>query len=338
MITIYVGLDDTGDLLELVTSLAKQFDEDLADPRGAGRIRPPLPMPPLDPSMEAEALVLEVIKRIQDTRERFEGENIHLRSMCPDCPTKGAKLCSRRVRNDREEAADVAHSSVNLISEALLMLAHACGPQLTPITREALLAALTARNAAIEGDHKEVDEFSRIWLGITHPEKWRDAVEMALLGDWVTNLGRGILRDPAVVDLLRHHTQIEHRHLQPLWERKVNGRRTMLLSQPVGSDQVLQDLLTECRTPETELSRTEHDGRIAAVFRRLTQDEVTVAATWAEAPDISWHQAALTERLPEAFGERVRRRLKRLGKQHTQRLQASASSIRTAGSLSLPHQ
>ncbi|NED34855.1 hypothetical protein [Streptomyces sp. SID8499] len=327
MITIYVGVDDASDLLELATSTSKQFEEELADPRGTGRIRPPSPLPPLEPSMGAEALALRMIQRIQDTRERFEEWNIHLRSMCPDCPAEGAKPCNRLTGRRRNDAADVAHSYVNLISEALLMLARACGPRLTPIARETLLAALTARNAAIEGDHEAVDEFSRTWLGISHPDRWRDAVEMALLGEWVNNLGRGVLNDPAVADLLRHHAQIEHRHLQPLWERKVNGRRTTLLSQPMGNDLTLQDLVTECRTPETQVLYTEHDSRVAAVLRKLTPDEATVAAKWAETPDISWHQAALAERLPETFGERVRRRLKRLGKQHTEHAQAAATSV-----------
>ncbi|MGI5456409.1 hypothetical protein ACQEWB_25230 [Streptomyces sp. CA-249302] len=327
MITIFVGVDDASDLHEFAISTAKQFEEDLADPRGSGRIRPPAPLPPLDPSMAPEALVMRILKRIQDTRERLEEENVYLRSMCPSCPTKGNKQCSRLTRYSRDDAADVAHSSVNLISEALLMLANACGPQLTPITREALLAALTARNAAIEGDHEAVDEFSRIWLGVNHPERWRDAVEMALLGEWVKSLGRGTLRDPAVVDLLKSHTQIEHRHLQPLWERKVNGRRTSLLSRPVGGDLTVRDLLVEHRTPETEVLHNEHESRVNTVLHGLAPDEAIVATRWAEAPDLSWQQAALSEQFPETFGERVRRKLKRLGKEYIARAQAASNAV-----------
>lgn len=325
MITIYVGVDDASDLHELVTSTAKQLEEDLKDPRGKGRIRPPSALPPLDPTMGADALALRMIKCIRDTVERFEEENVYLRSMCPDCPVEGDRQCSRRTGNRRDDTADVAHSSVNLISEALLMLARTCGPRLTPITRAALLAALTARNAAIEGDHATVDEFSRIWLGITHPQRWRDSVEMALLGDWVDNLGKGVLGDPAVVNLLRHQSQIEHRRLQPLWERRVNGRRVSLLGQPVGSDLTLLDLLVEHRTPEAEVLYSEQESRIAAVLHRLTPDEAVVAVIWAETPELSWQQAALAEQFPETFGERVRCKLKRLGKQYTERAQAAGT-------------
>ncbi|MFF6986295.1 hypothetical protein [Streptomyces sp. NPDC010273] len=326
MITIYVGGDDASDLHELVTSTAKHFEEDLADPRGNGHIRPPAPLPPIEQTMGADALVLRMIERIRDTRERFEEQNVYLRSMCPDCPGEGDGRCPRWT-DSRDDTADVAHSSVNLISEALLMLARACGPRLTPMTREALLAALTARNAVIEGDHEAVDEFSRIWLGITDPKRWRDAVEMALLGDWVDNLGKGVLGDPAVVDILRHLAQIEHRHLQPLWERRVNGRRVSLLSEPVGADLTLQDLLIERRTPETEVLYGQHESRVASVLRRLTPDEAVVAAIWAETPELSWQQAALAEWLPGKFGGRVQRKLKRLGRQYVERAQAAATSM-----------
>ncbi|MEU6354963.1 hypothetical protein ABZ896_37575 [Streptomyces sp. NPDC047072] len=328
MITIYVGVDDAGDLRELAASTARHLEEELADPRGNGRIRPPAPLPPVDPSMGPEALVLRMIERIQDTRERLEEENVYLRSMCPDCPVEADARCPRWKGSPRDDAADVAHSSVNLISEALLMLARACGSRrisLAPLTREALLAALTARNAAIEGDREAVDEFSRVWLGVNRPERWREAVEMALLGEWVEHLGRGVFRDAAVVDLLKRHTQIEHRHLQPLWERKVLGRRTVLLSRPVGDDLTVRDLLVEWRTPETEVLSTEHESRVAAVLRGLTPDEAGVAVRWAGTPDLSWREAALAERLPETLGERVRRKVKRLGAQHTARAAGAAA-------------
>ncbi|MCI3240889.1 hypothetical protein [Streptomyces spinosisporus] len=266
-----------------------------------------------------------MIQLIQRAKADLEGENAQLRSMCPACPPEGTMKCPRVTGNPRDDASDVAHSSVNLISQALLMLADACGPRLAPVAREALLAALTARNSAVEGDHEGVDEFSRVWLGIRQPEQWREAVEMALLGDWVHQLGRAVRDDPGVMELLRRDTQREHRRLQPLWERKVNGRRTNLLSQPVGTDLTLHDLLIESHTPESEALRGElEDSRISTVLRHLTSDEARVAATWAEVSDISWHQAALHAGLVATYGERVRRRLKRLGKQHTQREQAAA--------------
>lgn len=54
--------------------------------------------------------------------------------------------------------------------------------------RSALREALSARNAAIEGDSERVDLFSKSWLKLDRPAAWRPAVEMALLGDWVGTL------------------------------------------------------------------------------------------------------------------------------------------------------
>ncbi|MFF1909228.1 hypothetical protein [Kitasatospora sp. NPDC058218] len=177
------------------------------------------------------------------------------------------------------------------------------------------------RNAAIEGDTAAVDEFSRTWLGTSRPERWREAVEAALLGDWTTTLGTGTgtATDDTITDLLKHQAGTEHRHLQPLWERRVRGKRTALLGERVGVDQVLADLLTEHRTPETEALAAElSDSRLLAVLRDLKPDEDAFARSWASSRE-TWAQAALEAGLPTAFAERVRRKLKRLGNQHTTR-------------------
>ncbi|MGA5900235.1 hypothetical protein [Streptomyces venetus] len=71
----------------------------------------------------------------------------------------------------------------SVIGSMLLLLAEGEAQAASPPLRSALLAALTARNAAIEGDAATVDAFSDEWLGLSHPQKWREAVEMALLGN-----------------------------------------------------------------------------------------------------------------------------------------------------------
>lgn len=193
--------------------------------------------------------------------------------------------------------------------------------------RSALREALAARNAAIEGDAAKVDAFSQTWLGLSRPAKWREAMEMALLGNWVHMLGHGTADTPTVVDLLWHHAQAEHRHLQPLWEHKVRGRRATLLGRPVGDGLTLGDLLVAPGTLEDAVLGGEFaDSRLAAVLPRLRAEEETVARDWARTGD-AWAQAAAAAGLPEAYGERVRRKLKRLGAQHT----ARAAAVRSAG-------
>jgi hypothetical protein len=103
-----------------------------------------------------------------------------------------------------------------MVGELLLTVAEYLNRVQRPAMRTAVLAALKARNAAIEGDAGTVDAFSRDWLGLSDPVGWREAVENALLGDWVDHLGRGLLRYPELAELPHRHTAIEHQHLQPL--------------------------------------------------------------------------------------------------------------------------
>ncbi|MFJ7912708.1 hypothetical protein [Kitasatospora sp. NPDC096204] len=200
--------------------------------------------------------------------------------------------------------------------------------EITPLMEEVLGAVLAARSAAIDGDAAVVDEFSRAWLGLSDPARWRNAVEMALLGDWVEVLGRGRTSGGEIADLLRHAAHVEHRRLQPLWERKTRGRRTALLSQPIGTGLVVADLLADHRSPELEALKDElTDSRLAAVLRLLADDEAATAYHWADGSD-SWAHAAREAGLPDSYGDRVRRKLKRLGGRHTQRALAAEAVIR----------
>jgi hypothetical protein len=101
------------------------------------------------------------------------------------------------------------HLLAEVMSKTLLMLASAAPVYLTRSESALLLDALVARNAAIEGDHALVDHFTRAWLGLNHPERWRSAVEMALLGDWVERLGVGRINDSVLADLIRQHAHSE---------------------------------------------------------------------------------------------------------------------------------
>ncbi|WP_461091774.1 hypothetical protein [Streptomyces incanus] len=130
----------------------------------------------------------------------------------------------------RRERTDAGRNTISVVARVFLMLATLPETPSAP-ARVALCAALTARNAAIEGDAETIDAFSRTWLGLSHPAAWREAVEAALLGDWVEALGRGLATDDYVQALLDQHARSEHRALQPLWERRVRGKRTALLGQ-----------------------------------------------------------------------------------------------------------
>ncbi|MCI4078871.1 hypothetical protein MRQ86_00570 [Streptomyces sp. MMS21 TC-5] len=210
---------------------------------------------------------------------------------------------------------DARHSAVNFIAAVLHILAEQIGDPQAPTAREALMAALVARNACIEGDTASVDEFSRTWLNINHPRTWRAAVEMALLGDWVDALGQQLSSDAAIMELLHRHTDREHRCLQPLWERKSGGGRVRMLEDPVAPNLSLRDVVTDHRRPEDSLLHGQVESpRLRAVLSQLAPAERAVAMAYS-AQRMTWAEAGVEGGAgdPEAFGERVRRKLKRLG-------------------------
>lgn len=224
------------------------------------------------------------------------------------------------------EAGKFDKNTMGVVARLLLLLLDALTTTPSVPARAALSAALAARNAAIEGDAEAIDAFSRTWLGLSRPEAWREAVEMALLGDWVQELGRGRATDAYINDLLHRHAGSEHRALQPLWERRVRGKRTVLLGQPLGADLTVEDLLAERHTPEdAALAEELADSRLLAVLRGMAADETALARAWAVDGE-SWVQVALDAGLPAAYGERVRRKLKRLGARYTERAAATARS------------
>ncbi|WDN56026.1 hypothetical protein [Streptomyces clavuligerus] len=184
-----------------------------------------------------------------------------------------------------------------------------------PGPRPALLAAMGAREAAIEGRDAQVDAFAVTHLGIpaARAAQWREAVSTALCTDWAEALDvPGEDCGQAVLGLIRRETLAGHRRLQPVWTRRTGGHRIHLLDKPVGTG-VLADLIPGGRAPDEEaLRHVLADPRVTAVLARLCGDESSVARIWSVSGE-TWRQAAIDAGLPPAYGERVRRKLKRLG-------------------------
>ncbi|MFD3874419.1 hypothetical protein [Streptomyces sp. NPDC058623] len=255
---------------------------------------------------DAAGIALRVIANIARWRAMLESH------VCQ--PSTG-----RRCRHPKQDALSMINT---FIASTLLELAPFICIPVPLVTRDALIAALVARNAAIEGDSAGVDAFSRDWLGLSHPERWRGAVEMALLGDWVDQLGAGMAHDLVITSLLQGHSKREHKQLQPLWERRTRGRQTALLSQPLSRTTTVADLLTEYRTPESEALWAElSDYRVTAVLRGLSSEEEAVARRWAESGE-AWSDAAIGAGMATSYGERVRRKLRRLGARQAERAAA----------------
>ncbi|MGW7824756.1 hypothetical protein ACWGLF_43490 [Streptomyces puniciscabiei] len=272
----------------------------------------------LAPSAEAAAACAVVVSHLYDMARMWRKRGLPDTAVNVDEEHDGrfAQQVMGALMGTRSVDTDARHSPVNFIAAVLHTLAEQLsGPQAFT-GRQAVMAALVARNACIEGDTAAVDAFARTWLGLRRPQPWRAAVEMALLGDWVDALGRHLSNDAEIMELLHRHTDREHRCLQPLWERKSGGRRVRLLEDPVAPGVSLRDVIADHRRPEDGLLLGEvEDPRILAVLTHLAPAERAVAMTYSTQP-MTWAQAAAEGGAgePEAFGNRVRRKLKRLGR------------------------
>ncbi len=186
--------------------------------------------------------------------------------------------------------------------------------------RMPIISALEGQHAAVNGCNCVVDQVARTTFGVRRPTAhWREAVSTALMSDWVPLLGESNA-DLRVPRYLKSEADRAHRRLQPLWERKVNGRRVSLLDTPLGDGFTLWDLATDNREPDQDLFRTTIDEpRIRDVLAALNPDERDVALAYARNPSVrTWTEAAqfTGAARPDQFGERVRRKLKRLGERH----------------------
>ncbi|MFE5519910.1 hypothetical protein ACFQ9Q_19620 [Streptomyces virginiae] len=180
--------------------------------------------------------------------------------------------------------------------------------------------ALNARDAVLTDDLARVDAFAARELCLRTGPQWREAVSTALLGDWAAPLDRIGRLHPSSLAQLAAEARVIHRQLTPLWRRKAGHGRVLMLDTPLGNGATLYDLVGGRPDPKDLILGTE-DARLGAVLRALAPEERKVALTWAHWQVTTWTEAAalIGATDPVAFGERVRRKLKRLGIEHTRR-------------------
>ncbi|WP_329403084.1 hypothetical protein OG523_02255 [Streptomyces virginiae] len=154
--------------------------------------------------------------------------------------------------------------------------------------------------------------------------EWLEAVSTALLGDWADMLGAPPPGDSGTLHHLRREARAVHRQLMPLWQRKSGRGRVWMLDYRLPSGEALHELVAGSYDDE-ELTWYPDRGDASAVFARLSEDEQHVARAFACAGG-SWAEAAATTGLPTQVGERVMRKLRRLGLQHHKRQAALAST------------
>ncbi|WP_329533064.1 hypothetical protein OG568_24170 [Streptomyces sp. NBC_01450] len=201
-------------------------------------------------------------------------------------------------------------------------------PEARAEAREARLAAraVEARNEAALGNTELIEKFMAVDLGLWRGARWQEPVTTALLGDWASTLyTHGTIRRGALSRLMREVREI-HRQLTPLWRRRCAGERLLSLDVPVLENGLtLADLVAGGPDPADILTgMLPDDPRVLAVLEQMFPIERAVALAWSRSGTSSWTEAAamvlaLTSQAyvqggAEALGERVRRKLKRLGR------------------------
>ena len=206
---------------------------------------------------------------------------------------------------------------------------------------DAYAAALDARDAVVHGDKARVAVFIGRWLHLKPTPAMVEAVSMALLEEgWDDTVPDD--PDPLLGDL-RKRTKRTKRNLRPVWETQISHQRIGLLGDPLrtrrgasgavarpDAPKTLLDVLADPRTPEDlVIARLGHDDRLGPILSMLKADERGVVDAYAGGDGLSWAEAACMAGAaePAAVGERVRRKLKRLGAEQQRRRDAQMAGM-----------
>jgi hypothetical protein len=161
-------------------------------------------------------------------------------------------------------------------------------------------------------------------LVIPRSERWDEAVATALYGNWSDALWETGRLPATALGMLRAEARAIHRQLVPLWRRRTRHGRVLSLDAALGDGLSLYDLVA---ADVDHLAHTSggvfDDERLNRVLRGLTPDERQVVYAYAAAEGTTWAEsaAAAGSTDPEAFGERVRRKAKRLAAEQRRRVE-----------------
>ncbi|MFD5861505.1 hypothetical protein [Streptomyces chartreusis] len=189
-----------------------------------------------------------------------------------------------------------------------------------------VIQALSAREAALAGDgptiHSFTSEVLKRWSG------WNEPVSTALLGNWADPLyDRGRL-SPDALERLRSEASVIHRQLTPVWRRKVNRSRLLLLDTPIGDGLTLYDLVCGQAAVGPGFEAGFKDSRLIEILKALPPAERAVTLALATPGVTTWAEAAMVAGAaePDRQAEKVRRKVKRLARLSTGRSSAAEAA------------
>lgn len=198
-----------------------------------------------------------------------------------------------------------------------------------------LMAALEARADALQNRQDKVENFAARVLGVNRSARWSEAVSTALMGDWTRSLDERGCLPPEALGQLRAEAHTIHRQLVPLWRRRVRRSRLLLLDAPLGDGLCLYDLVADrANLSDARLGMAIYDDRLLRIVQHLTAEERLVVVALAAGDGATWTEAATHAGAsdPAAFGERVRRKTRRLAVRAEERRAAARATADSAQS------
>ncbi|MEV8047696.1 hypothetical protein AB0P02_28220 [Streptomyces griseoluteus] len=168
----------------------------------------------------------------------------------------------------------------------------------------------------------DADDIAAEVLTLPRSERWRKAVTTALIGEWCEPLVHDGHLPFTALGALKAEARRVHRQLVPIWRRRTRHGRMLSLDADLGDGLSLYDLVADGVDLLTHTtSGTCEDDRLNAVLRGLDLVERQVVFAYAEGESTIWTEAAAASGAmdPTAFGERVRRKVKRLADEQARR-------------------
>ncbi|MGK5693454.1 hypothetical protein ACSNOJ_11240 [Streptomyces sp. URMC 128] len=184
-----------------------------------------------------------------------------------------------------------------------------------------------------------VDRFASGVLVVPRSERWREAVTTASLGSWCEPFFDTGHLSATALGALKAEARAVHRQLVPVWRRRTRHGRVLSLDADLGGLSLYDLVAADVDLLAHTTGGVFDDERLNTVLRGLNPAERAVVFAYAESDARTWAEAATAAGAnePEAFGERVRRKTRRLAAEHTRRMaQRRRGKALPVGGPSLP--
>ncbi|MFE2669245.1 hypothetical protein [Streptomyces mirabilis] len=184
--------------------------------------------------------------------------------------------------------------------------------------RDAIVARLFVIGARADWSpevaSRTVDELAVKMLVFRQSERWREALSTALLGAWYTPLDETGYLPSLALQALKREACALHRQLAPVWERRTRRGRVLSLDADLGGLSLYDLVAADVDFLAHTAGGVYDDDRLNRVLGRLHPAERAVVVAYAAREGTTWTEAASAAGAakPEAFGNRVRRKVNRL--------------------------